>query len=234
MFRLLFLIVPALLWGAASADASPSPTREAYVEFLWTKTPAGALARQETRSFALDGQFDHQVCVAILNADIVVKSIELRAIGPVGEQITSRKFNDADGSKRCVSAELPVGARPGTWTYEVRVNDQDRVLGSQTVKVFPTVDALIADVAPGMPYVLGRPNYDPSISPDQYDGELVWIMHIRQDGTVSAVDIDRAEGAGIAMRAKAVEAGLISLFPPDPTREPDATFRRHLSFRPDN
>ncbi len=234
MFRLLFLTVPALLLGTATADASPAPTREAYIEFLWSKTPAGALARQETRSFALDGQFDHQVCVAILNADIVVKSIELRAIGPAGEQITSRKFNDADGRKRCVPAALPVDAPPGKWTYEVRVNDQDRVVGSQTVKVFPSVDALIADVDPGMPYVLGRPNYDSSISPDEYDGELVWIMHIRHDGTVSAVDIERAEGAGIAMRPKAIEAGLISRFPPDPAREPDATFRRHLSFRPDN
>ncbi|HEL4238922.1 TPA: hypothetical protein UM793_000776 [Stenotrophomonas maltophilia] len=233
MFRVCFLILPAFLWGGGVAEAAPLPTRDAYIEFLWTKTPEGALARQETRSFALDGQFDHQVCFAILNADIEVKSIELRAMDADGKQLVSTRFNDADGRKRCVPVEFPAGAPAGKWTYQVRVNGQDHVVGSQTVDVFPTVDALISDIAPDMPYVLGRPNYDSSIAPDQFNGELEWIMHIRRDGTVSAVDIDRAEGAGIAMRPRAVEAGLISLFPPDEGREPSATFKRHLSFRPD-
>lgn len=234
MFRSLCLMM--CLWSSGTALATPPAPipKDAYIEFLWTRTSVGALARQETRSFALDGRFDHQICVAILNKDLVVERMEVRAVGPAGRQISRQMYRDVDGSKKCFSADLPADAPAGKWTYEVRVNDQDRVVGAQSVDVFATVEALVEHTPAGMPYVLGRPNYDPSLAPDQFKGELVWVMHIKRDGTVSAVDIERAEGVGVTLQPKAVAAGLISLFPPDPAWDATATFRRHLSFRPDN
>lgn len=233
MRRTDFLLTSLLLGMPGAAQSTPPPTSDAYIEFLWTKTPAGAIARQETRSFALDRRFDHQVCVAILNEDIAVSSMELRAIDQSGELVSSRTYRDVDGSKRCFSADLPTTAKAGAWTYKILLNDQEDVVGERKIDVFDTVDALIAHTAPGLPYVLGRPNYDSSIPPHRFDGELVWIMHINRDGTVSEVDIESASGIGIQMQPKAVAAGLMSLFPPDQSRDPHATFRRHLSLRPD-
>ncbi|WP_312681712.1 hypothetical protein [Stenotrophomonas chelatiphaga] len=234
MLRSYLPLLTLLVCGSATASPADASRSDAYIEFLWSKTPDGALARQETRSFALDRRFDHQVCVAILNASIVVRSIQLRAVGPDGQQITSTTYRDVDGTKRCFSAFLPATAPTGKWTYEVRLNEKDQVVVAQSIDVFETVDALIARTAPGMPYVLGRPNYDSSMPPDTFSGEITWVMHVERDGTVSDVDIESAEGVGVIMKPKALAAGRISLFPPDATRSDGATFRRHLSFRPDH
>lgn len=233
MRRTSFLLTSLLLSTTATAQSTPPANPDTYIEFLWSRTPAGAMARQETRSFALDKRFDHQVCVAIMNAEITVTSMEVRAVDQTGRLVSSRTYHDVDGSKRCFSADLPTTGSAGKWTYSVRLNGQERVIGERSIDVFDTVEDLIAHTAPGLPYVLGRPNYDSSIPPDRYDGELVWIMHIKPDGTVSQVDIEEASGIGVQMRPKAVAAGLMSLFPPDQSRAPDATFRRHLSLRPD-
>lgn len=235
MHRTSFLMISLLLCGPAMAVDADSPGNGGvYVEFLWEKTPDGALARQETRSFALDGRFDHQVCVAILDKHISVSSLELRGVGEDGQVITRTVDREWDGRKKCFSADLPATARPGKWTYKVLLNDQEDVVGERAIDVYPTVEALVASTEQGMPYVLGRPNYDSSITPEQYDGELVWVMYVNKDGTVSRVTIERAEGIGVVMQPKAIAAGLLSLFPSDPGRKADATFRRHLSFRPDD
>jgi len=237
MHRIALLIAPLLLGGTATAQTVSSPGYDVYVEFLWSKTPSGALARQETRTFALEPGLDPQVCVVVSNARFAITAVDLQAVDAQGSEVTRRTYPDVDGSKRCVSAELPADATPGNWTYKVRVNGLDGVAGERSIDVFKTVDALVKHVAqtmPGLPYVLGRPNYDSSIPPASYNGELIWVMHIKPDGTVSKVDVDTATGIGEVMRPSAVAAGMISLFPPDPKRAADATFRRHLSLRPDN
>ncbi|HBK45571.1 MAG TPA: hypothetical protein DDZ67_03890 [Xanthomonadaceae bacterium] len=59
-------------------------------------------------------------------------------------------------------------------------------------------------------------------------------MHVDADGKVTQVEIEQAEGVGERMRERALAAGYLSLFPPDPSRGKEGiTFRRELAFRPD-
>jgi len=59
-------------------------------------------------------------------------------------------------------------------------------------------------------------------------------MSIGKDGSVTNVKIDEAEGVGVTMKERAIAAGYMSLFPPDPTRDENARYRRELHFSPDN
>jgi len=53
-------------------------------------------------------------------------------------------------------------------------------------------------------------------------------------GRVFRVDIEVAEGVGEQMKQRAIEAGYLSLFPPDASRgEQGLTFRREFRFSPD-
>jgi len=227
---LAMLLVPCSAATVTAPDAS-QPDGEVYVEFLWQKTPEGAIARQITRSFALDGRFDHQVCVAIMKDGIDVQGMTLRAVDQSGAVVASRIHRDFDGRKKCFPADLPAAAAPGEWTFKVYLDGADLAVGERTIDVFPTVDALVSRTPAGMPYVLGRPNYDSSIPPEDFHGELSWIMHVTRSGSVSQVDIETAEGVGAKMRDRALAAGFLSLFPPDPARDANAKFRRQMSFR---
>lgn len=44
------------------------------------------------------------------------------------------------------------------------------------------------------PYVLGRPNYDAAIPPDQWTERLVWTMRVDALGRVTGVEVEIAEG----------------------------------------
>lgn len=227
---LAMLLVSCSTATATVPDAS-QPEAEVYMEFLWRKTPEGAVARQIAHSFALDGRFDHQVCVAILKEGIDVQGMTLQAVDQSGAVVASRTHRDFDGRKKCVPADLPAGAVPGQWTFKVYPDGTDLAVGERTIDVFPTVDALVSQAPADVPYVLGRPNYDSSIRPEDFHGELSWIMHVTRSGSVSRVEIETAEGVGAKMRDRALAAGFLTLFPPDPARAENATFRRQMSFR---
>lgn len=224
---LAMLLMPCSVFAALDASQAEG---DVYVEFLWQKTPEGAIARQETRSFALDGRFDHQVCVAVTKA-FDVQGMTLQAVDQSGAIVVSRAHPDFNGRKKCFPADLPAAAAPGVWTYRVHLDGLDLSVAERTIDVFATVDELVSRTSAGMPYVLGRPNYDSSIPPADYVGELTWIMHVTRSGAVSQVDIESAEGIGVALQDRALAAGFLSLFPPDPAREENATFRRQMSFR---
>lgn len=59
--RMHHLAVPVLLSLCGPAAAQDSPI---YIEFLWSRTPADAIARQQTRQFVMTGDHEHQICVA--------------------------------------------------------------------------------------------------------------------------------------------------------------------------
>ena len=215
---------------AATGTSSPS---DPYIEFLWSKTPEGALARQETRSFVLGERFGHQVCVAVLDADATTSGLTIEMRDTAGRVVAQQAHPDFDGSKRCFPAQLPPDATPGTWRVVVYLDGAAVPAGSREVEVYPTLDALIAATPQDMPYVLGRPNYDATIAPEAFVGELAWVMHIARDGSVDRVEVERAEGIGLQIRDRAIRAGEISLFPPRSGPDSTSTFRRQLSFRND-
>ncbi len=217
--------------ATATAPDASQPEAEVYVELLWQKTPEGAIARQIAHSFALDGRFDHQVCVAILEEGIDVQGMTLQAVDQSGAVVAGRAHRDFDGRKKCVPADLPAAAVPGQWTFKVYLDGIDLAVGERMIDVFPTVDALVSRAPADVPYVLGRPNYDSSIPPGDFHGEVSWIMHVTRSGSVSRVEIETAEGVGAKMRDRALAAGFLTLFPPDPARAENAKFRRQVSFR---
>ncbi len=84
-----------------------------------------------------------------------------------------------------------------------------------------------------VPYVAGRPNYDASIAPEQWGGRLVWAMDVDPQGKVTHVEVEVAEGVGERLRGRAIAAGYLSLFPPDPGRATTPLrWRRSLDFAP--
>lgn len=64
----------------------------------------------------------------------------------------------------------------------------------------------------------GRPNYDASIPAAEWVGRLDWVLEVDPQGRVTEVEIESAEGVGERLRERAIAAGYLSLFPPDPER----------------
>ena len=122
---LLLLACDAALAGPAAS--SPS---DPYIEFLWSKTPEGALARQETRSFVLGERFGHQVCVAVLDADTTTSGLTIETRDASGQVVAQQAHPDFDGSKRCFPAQLPADAAPGTWRVVVYLDGAAAPAGS--------------------------------------------------------------------------------------------------------
>jgi len=198
------------------------------LEFLWSRPSPDSLARQETRGFLL-GNRDHQVCVAAINPPPGgITSLRIDAVDAAGKLVSRQDHDEFRGAKRCYDAELGTTGKPGEWTFNIYIND--KLAAARQIEVARSLEAA-AFYAPSLtPYVLGRPNYDTTFDPNKFVGRLVWIMAIDKRGTVTKVHIESAEGVGALMQDRAIAAGYMSLFPPDPSRSEGATYRRELSF----
>jgi hypothetical protein len=210
--RLAAFAVLMLTGGWSTAWASDS----AYLEFLWAAPAKGALARAEAYGFTLEPDQDHRVCVAALTEWLDGDVLSVEIIDASGKLVNRQMHEDFVGSKRCYKAQLGTTGVPGEWTFNVYTNQV--LAGRNTIQVARTLEEAPFYSRGSRPYVLGRPNYDTSIPAGDYNGRLVWIMHVDAAGSVSAVDVESAEGAGRRMTERAIAAGLLTRFPPDPGR----------------
>lgn len=206
---LVALALPLTFGSACAANA-------AHVEFLWSPVTHGALARAEAYGFVLEGDQDHKVCVVAIDSKTEENLLRIDVIDASGKLISSRSYDDFDGSKQCHAAGLDASGVPGEWTFNVYMNHE--LSATKTIEVARTLEGAAFYKRVSRPYVLGRPNYDINIPPDEYKGRLVWIMHVDATGTVSHVDVEASEGAGSLMKDRAIAAGYLTMFPPDASR----------------
>lgn len=180
----------------------------------------------------MDADERHQVCVAAAANDIEGSFLRIDIHDAAGELVADRKYDDFSGPKRCYDVDLDANAMPGTWTFNVYLGEE---LGaSKEIEVAKTLEQANFYQPSAIPYVLGRPNYDPNIPPDEFIGRLVWTMVVDESGAVTDVEVEVAEGVGQLMKNRAIAAGYMSLFPPDPSRVDESLkYRRELNFRPD-
>lgn len=222
------LVVPFLLSLCGPAAAQDSSI---YIEFLWSRTPADALARQQTRQFVMTGDHEHQICVAATAATGDVGGLQLELRDADGTPVSLQRHDDYRGAKRCYRADLGSGGRPGDWTAHVVLGDGGS--NTATIRVDPRLEDAPFFQQRDVPYVAGRPNYDASIAPEQWAGRLVWAMDVDPQGKVTHVEVEVAEGVGERLRDRAIAAGYLSLFPPDPGRAgTPLRWRRSLDFAP--
>ncbi len=222
------LVVPFLLSLCGPAAAQDSSI---YIEFLWSRTPADALARQQTRQFVMTGDHEHQICVAATAATGDVGGLQLELRDADGKPVSLQHHDDYRGAKRCYRADLGSGGRPGDWTAHVVLGDGGS--NTATIRVDPRLEDSPLFQQRDVPYVAGRPNYDASIAPEQWAGRLVWAMDVDPQGKVTHVEVEVAEGVGERLRDRAIAAGYLSLFPPDPGRAgTPLRWRRSLDFAP--
>jgi len=223
-----------MLLSASVSGLEPTRAKSEsiFVEFLWAPTPEGALARQPTRGFLLDGTRAHQVCVAAIHAPASYRELRIDTFDAVGRRLQSQREPDFRGKKSCYTAKLDPQGEPGVWTFEIWLDEALR--STQRIEVARTLEDAEFHRPSGVPYVLGRPNYDEDIPPDAFVGRLVWVMEVDADGRVTRVEIESAEGAGERLSDRAMAAGWLSLFPPDPARTlAPLRYRRELKFEPD-
>lgn len=188
----------------------------AYLEFLWAAPGKGALARAEAFGFTLEADQDHRVCVVALTDTQPNGHLAIEILDASGTLVTRQEYDDFGGAKRCYKAALGTTGEAGHWTFKAYIDGA--LAGTKTIEVARTLESAPFHSQGSHPYVLGRPNYDPTIPADEYNGRLVWIMHVDPAGSVSRVEIETAEGAGSRMRARAMAAGLLTRFPPDEAR----------------
>ncbi|WP_236546104.1 hypothetical protein [Stenotrophomonas sp. 364] len=219
-----------LLLASPAAQASQAASTEAiYIEFLWAKTPVGALARQQTRQFVLEDGPVHQVCVAANAQDTDVQGLTLAIRDAAGTEVSRSTHADYRGRKQCFPAQLGHAGAPGQWTVDTWLGDGRHA--SATVRVDRTLDDSPYMRDPAIAYVYGRPNYDADIPPADWVGRVEWQMDVDPQGRVTHVAIVAAEGVGTRLRDRAIAAGYISLFPPDAARtQTPLRARRALSF----
>lgn len=225
--RIAAAIVLLAITGIASADDT-----DIYIEFLWSKPPADAIARQQTRLFVTEGKHDHQICVAATASPADVGGLWIEWLDANGKRVSSEQHPDYQGVKRCYPVNFGKGGAAGEWTAKARLGDGRK--GEERIRVDLSVESSPYYRERGVPYVVGRPNYDPSIPPEQWKGRLVWAMDVDPRGQVTHVDVEVAEGVGERLRERAIAAGYLSLFPPDPARaDKPLRWQRELKFATD-
>ncbi|WP_349811868.1 hypothetical protein ABQ179_009740 [Xanthomonas dyei] len=228
----LVLLAAAALQPAVAVAAAAAASESVYLEFLWEARPPHSIARQQTNQFLTNGQHHHQVCVATDLADTDVGGLVLKAFDASGQEVSSHQYPDYRGAKQCYGADLGHGRAPGLWTFQAKTGDGR--IGESTVQVHARLEDSPLSTDPGMPYVVGRPNYDASIPQSQWSGRLVWDMTVDAQGKVTAVSVSTAEGVGLKLRDRAIAAGYLSLFFPDKQRETTPLiWRRELLFAPE-
>jgi hypothetical protein len=224
-----FVVMGLLLLGGGNV-AAQAP--DLYIEFLWSKLQVEALARQQTRQFVMQGDHGHQICIAAnaVSTDVGGLQIELR--DAEGAQVSLQQHDDYRGIKRCYPADLAAGGAAGDWTVHVVLGDGRT--GTAKVRVDPRIEDSPHYLTRSVPYVAGRPNYDASIPAGQWVGRLVWAMDVDPQGHVTHVEVEVAEGVGERLRERAIAAGYLTVFPPDPGRATQPLrWRRALAFAPE-
>jgi hypothetical protein len=203
-----------------------------FVEFLWEPRPADALARRQTLGFVMNGGIHHQVCLAAMNTAAENKPLRIDVRDASDKVVSSNTYDDFKGPKHCYDAQLGRDGMPGKWKFEIFLNGE--LSATKTIQVAKTLAEAPFYQPSGIPYVLGRPNYDTSIPPKEWSGRLVWVMTVNEKGEVTNVKVETAEGIGERMKDRAIAAGNMSLFPPDPSRAGNPLrYRRELKFAPD-
>lgn len=208
-----------VLLAALALSALSGTTRaedQVYIEFIWEPAAKGALARAEAYGFTLEPAQDHHVCVAALTDWRQNDILSIEVVDASGRLVARQVHDDFHGSKRCFKAALGTTGAIGQWTFNAYINQA--LAGAKKIEVAKTLKEASFYAGGARPYVLGRPNYDPKIPAADYLGRLVWVMHVSPVGSVSDVQIESAEGAGNRMRERAIAAGLLTKFPPDPSR----------------
>jgi hypothetical protein len=208
------LLLAALALSALSGTARAAD--QVYLEFLWEPAAKGALARAEAYGFTLEPTQDHRVCVAALTDWRQNDILSIDVVDASGQLVAKQVHDDFHGSKRCFKAALGTTGAVGQWTFNAYINQT--LAGTKMIEVAKTLKEAPFYAGGAHPYVLGRPNYDPTIPTADYFGRLVWVMHVDPAGSVSNVQVESAEGAGNRMRERAIAAGLLTKFPPDPSR----------------
>lgn len=222
------VVLAAGLMAVFSGNVAAEDT-DIYIEFLWSKPPADSLARQQTRQFVTEGGHDHQICVAANAKPTEVGGLQLELLDAQGKRVSLQQHADYQGAKRCYRADLGKDGAPGDWTMRVVLGDGRE--HSAQIRVDPRIEDSPQYRDLSAPYVAGRPNYDASIPAEQWVGRLVWAMDVDPQGKVTHVDVEVAEGVGERLRERAIAAGYMSLFPPDPARATTPLrWRRTLSF----
>lgn len=227
----------ARTWAALAAlmcsnGLASAAENNVFVEFLWAPRPANALARQQTLGLVMDGEAKHQVCLAALASAAENKTLRIDVRDANDKMVSSTTYTDFKGPKHCYDAQLGKEGSPGKWKFEFFLNGELSATG--TVQVAKTLAEAPFYQPSGIPYVLGRPNYDTSIPPKEWKGRLVWMMTVNEKGEVTGVQVEAAEGVGARIKDRAIAAGYMSLFPPDPSRAGNLLkYRRELKFEPD-
>ena len=206
------IVSTLLVSGTVGTAVAAGP---AYIEFLWAPPAKGALARAEAFGFVLDGTQDHQICVEATDAGPRTGVLRIDVVDAAGKVVDSRRHEHFDGAKECYPAELAPGGVPGDWTFNVYLDGV--LLATKGIEVARTLGEASFHADHSRPYVLGRPNYDPGIPPAEYVGRLSWIMSVDTAGVVRKVEVEAAEGAGEVMKDRAVAAGYLTMFPPNPS-----------------
>lgn len=209
---------PALLTALALSALSglAQAADQLYLEFLWEPAAQGDLARAEAFGFTLEPVQDHRVCVAALTEWHQNDTLTIEVVDASGQVVSRQVHDDFHGSKRCFKAALGTAGTVGQWTFNVYINRT--LAGAKKIEVAKTLEEAPFYARGSRPYVLGRPNYDSTIPAAEYIGRLVWVMHVDPTGSVDDVQVEIAEGAGDRMRERAIAAGLLTRFPPDPSR----------------
>lgn len=219
-------VVLSSMAGSAIADDG------IYIEFLWSRPAPDSIARQQTRQFVTESGHDHQVCVAANAADADVGGLWIELADARGEMVSRQSHPDYRGTKRCYRADFGQGGTAGEWTARVRLGDGRAQEAG--IRVDPRIEDSPHYLERDVPYVAGRPNYDASIPAAEWSGRLVWAMDVDPQGRVTHVEVEVAEGVGERIRDRAIAAGYMSLFPPDPARATTPLrWRRTLSFAPE-
>jgi len=215
------IVVALTVLFACGPVYAAASEHDVYVEFLWSPRAEGEVARRQTLVFVMDGTARHQVCLAEIassagDASSEHKNLRIDVHDAAGELVSSNAYTDFNGSKRCYDAQLGQAGVPGKWKFEFFLGGELR--GTDTIQVAKSLSEAPFYRPSSVPYVLGRPNYDTSIEPDAWKGHLVWVMEVNEDGAVTNVEVESAEGVGERIKDRAISAGYMSLFPPDPSR----------------
>lgn len=229
------LVAVMCLYVVGNASAAEN---NAYVEFLWAPRSEGDVARPQTLGFVMDGEIHHQVCVAVItppsesNPAEHQKILRIDVRDAVDKLVSSNTYTDFKGTKHCYDAQLGKEGSPGKWKFEFFLDGE--LSATDTIQVAKTLAEAPFYQPSSVPYVLGRPNYDGSISAKEWSGRLVWVMDVNAKGAVTNVEVEVAEGVGERIKDRAISAGYMSLFPPDPSRiGKPLKYRRELKFSPD-
>ena len=214
------VIVSTLLVSSTIGTAFAGDS--AYIEFLWAPPTKAALARAEAFGFVLDGTQDHRLCVEANDASPRKGVLRIEVVDAAGDVVESQWHENFDGAKECYPTDLPPSGFPGNWTFNVYLDGS--LSATKTIEVARTLEDASFYVESSRPYVLGRPNYDANIPPGDYIGRLSWIMSVDTAGVVRNVEVEAAEGAGEAMKDRAIAAGYLTVFPPN--RSPADTLRK--------